>query len=97
MDALTPAASGEAPLARAEIIAVGSELLTPTKTDTNSLFVTGDARNDPGLDRSLFCAGGALSARDRDDYATFMRFGFRSSLKAAYTVHNLGFRCAKDL
>lgn len=28
-------------LARAEIIAVGSELLTPTKSDTNSLFVTG--------------------------------------------------------
>jgi nicotinamide-nucleotide amidase len=41
MDALTAAAPGAAPLARAEIIAVGSELLTPTKTDTNSLFVTG--------------------------------------------------------
>ena len=27
----------------------------------------------------------------------FLRFSFRSSLKAAYTVHNLGFRCAKDL
>jgi nicotinamide-nucleotide amidase len=29
------------PLQRAEIIAVGSELLTPEKTDTNSLFITG--------------------------------------------------------
>lgn len=28
------------PLKRAEILAVGSELLTPTKTDTNSLFIT---------------------------------------------------------
>lgn len=65
-------------------------------SDFNSIFVTGDARNDSGVDRSLFCAGGALSARDRNDYATFMRYGFRSSLKAAYTVHNLGFRCARD-
>lgn len=63
-------------------------------SDFNSLFVDGDARNAAGLDRTLFCAGGSLSARDRNDFATFMRYGFRSSLKAAYTVHNLGFRCA---
>lgn len=63
-------------------------------SDFNSLFVNGDARNTPATDRSLFCAGGSLSARDRNDFATFMRYGFRSSLKAAYTVHNLGFRCA---
>jgi formylglycine-generating enzyme required for sulfatase activity len=65
-------------------------------SDFNSLFVNGDARSDSGVDRSLFCAGGALSARDRNDYAAFMRYGFRSSLKAAYTVHNLGFRCATN-
>jgi nicotinamide-nucleotide amidase len=29
------------PLKRAEILAVGSELLTPTRSDTNSLFITG--------------------------------------------------------
>jgi nicotinamide-nucleotide amidase len=37
------------PLQRAEIIAVGSELLTPEKTDTNSLFITG-VLNEIGID-----------------------------------------------
>ena len=31
-----------------------------------------------------------------EDYAAFMRYGFRSSLKAPYTLANLGFRGAKD-
>jgi formylglycine-generating enzyme required for sulfatase activity len=65
--------------------------------DFNSVLVSGDARGDTGLDRQLFCGAGAQNARDRMDYAAFMRYGFRSSLKAGYTVHNLGFRCAKDL
>ena len=29
------------PLSRAAIIAVGSEMLTPSRIDTNSLFITG--------------------------------------------------------
>lgn len=66
-------------------------------SDFNSSFVTGDARGDNGLDRRFFCGAGSLGASDRTNYPAFMRFGFRSSLKAAYTVHNLGFRCAKDL
>jgi nicotinamide-nucleotide amidase len=37
------------PLQRAEIIAVGSEMLTPAKTDTNSLFITG-VLNEIGID-----------------------------------------------
>jgi nicotinamide-nucleotide amidase len=49
MDAVARAASDRAPLARAEIIAVGSELLTPTKADTNSLFVTG-VLNELGIE-----------------------------------------------
>ena len=65
--------------------------------DFNTAMVTGDARGDSGLDRQLFCGSGAAGAKDTSDYAAFMRFGFRSSLKASYTVHNLGFRCAKDL
>lgn len=36
-------------IARAEIIAVGSEMLTPAKTDTNSLFITG-VLNEIGID-----------------------------------------------
>lgn len=65
--------------------------------DFNTSMVTGDARGDTGLDRQLFCGSGAVDARDVNDYAAFMRYGFRSSLKADYCVHNLGFRCAKDL
>ena len=66
-------------------------------SDFNSALVTGDARGDSGLERQLFCGNGSLGATDRANYPAFMRFGFRSSLKAAYTVPNLGFRCAKDL
>jgi formylglycine-generating enzyme required for sulfatase activity len=65
--------------------------------DFNTAMVTGDARGDSGLERQLFCGSGAQGAKDVTDYAAFMRFGFRSSLKADYTVHNLGFRCGKDL
>ncbi len=43
------------------------------------------------------CGGGAKDAKDRGDYPAFMRFGFRSSLQMNYAVHNLGFRCAKDI
>ena len=66
-------------------------------SDFNSATVTGDARGDTGLERQLFCGAGAVGAKDVEDFPAFMRYGFRSSLKAAYTCHNLGFRCAKDL
>jgi sulfatase modifying factor 1 len=64
--------------------------------DFNIAMVTGDARGDSGLDRQLFCGSGSVNAKDRDNFPAFMRYGFRSSLKASYTVHNLGFRCAMD-
>ncbi len=66
-------------------------------SDFNSAIVTGDARGDTGLDRQLFCGAGSAGAKDTANFPAFMRYGFRSSLKADYTVHNLGFRCAKDL
>ena len=65
--------------------------------DFNTAMVTGDARGDTGPDRELFCGAGGQNARNPADYVAFMRYGFRSSLKADYAVHNLGFRCAKDL
>ena len=64
--------------------------------DFNTALVTGESRGDTGLERSLFCGAGSLGAPERDNYPAFMRFGFRGSLKANYTVHNLGFRCAKS-
>ncbi len=66
-------------------------------SDFNSAIVTGDARGDTGLERQLFCGAGSLGAKDAANFPAFMRYGLRSSLKASYTVHNLGFRCAKDL
>jgi sulfatase modifying factor 1 len=66
-------------------------------SDFNTAMVTGDARGDTGLDRQLFCGGGPEGTKERDNFPAFMRYGFRSSLKASYTVHNLGFRCALSL
>lgn len=65
--------------------------------DFNSSLVTGESRGDSAIDSNLYCAGGAAGAVDPSDYAAFMRFGFRSSLKAKYTIANLGFRCAADI
>jgi len=65
--------------------------------DFNTALVTGESRADVGLERDLFCGSGALGVSSFDDYAAFMRYAFRSSLKADYTVPNLGFRCARSL
>jgi formylglycine-generating enzyme len=65
--------------------------------DFNTALVTGESRGDSGLERNLFCGSGSIGAADPADYAAFMRFAFRSSLQANYTVRNLGFRCAQDL
>lgn len=65
--------------------------------DFNTALVTGESRADTGLERNLFCGSGALGASSFRDYAAFMRYAFRSSLKGNYTVPNLGFRCAQDL
>ncbi len=66
--------------------------------DFNTAMLTGDSRTDAGgLERGFFCGAGAQNAQEVGDYPAFMRLGFRSSLSANYCVHNLGFRCAKDL
>ncbi len=62
--------------------------------DFNSQLISADAR-DAGQEQNLrFCGAGALSARDVEDYASFMRFAMRSALGARYTTEALGFRCA---
>jgi formylglycine-generating enzyme required for sulfatase activity len=60
----------------------------------NSALVTGESRGDTALERTFFCGAGSIGSADPADYASFMRFAFRSSLKAVYTTKNLGFRCA---
>lgn len=65
--------------------------------DFNSILTTGDSRAGQYDDKGLFCAaGGATTASDLLNYAAFMRFSMRTSIKANYTISNLGFRCAKD-
>jgi formylglycine-generating enzyme required for sulfatase activity len=60
----------------------------------NTALVTGESRGDTALERTFFCGAGSIGSANPADYASFMRFAFRSSLKAVYTTKNLGFRCA---
>lgn len=62
----------------------------------NSLITGGDSRSQRTLGTGLFCAAGSQNAVNKEDYASFMRFAFRASLKANYTIRNLGFRCVMD-
>ena len=61
--------------------------------DFNSMMSGQDLRSS-GV---RFCGGGSLGAADPSDYASFMRYAMRESLKAAYTTGTLGFRCAGNL
>lgn len=64
--------------------------------DFNSIFVTGESREDSSFNKDMFCGAGSLNSLRKEDYAAFMRFAFRSGLKGNSTVWNLGFRCVKD-
>jgi formylglycine-generating enzyme required for sulfatase activity len=64
--------------------------------DFNSILLSGESRNDVTTDNNLFCGSGSLNASDLMNYAAFMRYAFRGSLKANYSVQNLGFRCVVD-
>ena len=46
-------------------------------------------------DSGAFCGNGSLNVVNASDYAKFMRYSFRSSLKANYATANLGFRCVR--
>lgn len=63
--------------------------------DFNSALTTGESRGNSGLDNTLFCGGGSFASKDVNNYASFMRFATRSSLKAKYCVKNVGFRCVQ--
>lgn len=65
--------------------------------DFNSSMMVGDSRGDASLDRRLFCGAGSLFAADVSNYAAYMRYAFRGSLKGDYCVGRLGFRAAKSI
>jgi formylglycine-generating enzyme required for sulfatase activity len=64
--------------------------------DFTSALITADSRSNRDANSRRFCAAGAVGASDFEDYAAFLRFGFRGGLEAHYTVPNLGFRLAAD-
>jgi formylglycine-generating enzyme len=72
------------------VAATATPALWEWTQDFNSLPVDGG----DGAGASLFCGAGAR-AKDPRDYTAFLRYAFRSSLKADYALKNLGFRCAK--
>ncbi len=65
--------------------------------DYNALLVAADSREQGGADKIRFCGAGALSMERKEDYAVLMRIAMLSSLEAAYTTRNLGFRCAANV
>lgn len=66
-------------------------------SDFNSVMIGGESRKDSTGDSSLFCGASAVGATDLMNYAAFMRYAFRGSMKAQYSVKNLGFRCVQDV
>ena len=63
--------------------------------DFGAMMVSGDNREQGDPDLMKFCGTGALTMEQKENYAVLMRIAMLSSLKAAYTTANLGFRCAK--
>lgn len=64
--------------------------------DFNTALTTGESRGNSSLDNTLFCGGGSYQSGDVENYAAFLRYALRSSLKAKHVLQNLGFRCASD-
>lgn len=65
--------------------------------DFNSTLIAGDSRADGTLERDLFCGAGSLLAADVSNYAAYIRYAFRSSLKGNYCIGSLGFRGARSI
>jgi sulfatase modifying factor 1 len=64
--------------------------------DFNSVQYNEDSRNMEEAPEGLFCGSASLNANDASDYATFIRYAFRGSLKGHFTVRKLGFRCVRN-
>lgn len=65
--------------------------------DFNSVMLSGESRKGATGDNNLFCGAAAVGATDLMNYAAFMRYAFRGSVKAKYSIKNLGFRCVQDV
>lgn len=65
--------------------------------DFGSTMLSGESRKDGTVDRNAYCASGSQISSNLKDYAAFMRYSIRSSLKSNFTINNLGFRCVKSI
>jgi formylglycine-generating enzyme len=74
----------------------GSGLAFGRVWEWTSDFNSVAAGNSRGGRSSLFCGDGFRS-NNAGDYAAFLRYSFRSSLRGNYSLKNLGFRCAGDV
>jgi formylglycine-generating enzyme required for sulfatase activity len=64
--------------------------------DFTSTLVSADSRQSRDANSRRYCAAGAVGASDFENYAAFLRYGYRAGLEARYAVPNLGFRLAAD-
>ncbi len=55
-----------------------------------------DFDSEAPVQAEAFCGASAGGTADVSNYTAFIRYGLRSSLKANYTVRNMGFRCAQN-
>jgi len=62
----------------------------------NSALVSGRIGTNEGADSSQFCGDG-IRAVDPSNYGAFLRYSFRSSLRANFALKNLGFRCVREV
>jgi len=62
----------------------------------NSTLISGRIGTTEGADSSQFCGDG-IRAVDPSNYGAFLRYSFRSSLRANFALKNLGFRCVRDV
>lgn len=56
-----------------------------------------DLRGNTTDEMQAFCAAGAVSVKDKTDYAGGMRFGYCSKRKDSFCIRNLGSRCAQSI
>lgn len=64
--------------------------------DFNEVMISSESGGDTRDDENRFCGSGSIGASNLMDYAAFMRYAFRGSLKANYCIRNQGFRCVKS-
>ncbi len=55
-----------------------------------------DSRDGNNIDKNEFCGAGSKGSKTPGNYAAFMRYAMRSSIKANFCQPNLGFRCVAN-